>query len=197
MKALSIDKPLDSNLKPVKDSDGTLAALELSTGKVRVKDLDIAGSIVSHDLNDKLLLTPTQILNFGFNYGYTAGTKIYVPLNGYVFESSSLTARNEFSQIIAPFDGYLDRVVMRSEAIANSSIVGLHKSSNGTELPSTTASATVTIAMDAANTSYNFAFGQSASFSAGDILAISFTPYRDTNDTNGTAVFIYDRSEGL
>jgi len=197
MKALSIEKPLDSNLKPVKDSDGTLAALELSMDRVRVKDLDISGNIVSHDLNYKLESSATQVLNFGFNYSYTAGTKIYVPLNGYIFESNSLTGRNEYSQMIAPFDGYLDKVLMRSEAVANSSIVGLHKSSNGTELPSTTASATVTINMDAANTSYNFAFGRSASFSAGDILAISFDPYRDTNDTNGTAVFIYNRNEGL
>ena len=43
MKALSVDKPLDKHLKPVKDSDGTMSALELSTEKVRVKDLDILG----------------------------------------------------------------------------------------------------------------------------------------------------------
>lgn len=44
-KALSIDKPLDANLKPVKDLDGTISAIELSTGKVRVKDLDVLGDI--------------------------------------------------------------------------------------------------------------------------------------------------------
>ena len=42
-KDLSIDKPLDKHLKPVKDSDGTMSAMELSTEKVRVKDLDILG----------------------------------------------------------------------------------------------------------------------------------------------------------
>ena len=51
--------------------------------------------------------------------------------------------------------------------------------------------------MSAANTSYNFAFGASASFSAGDILAISFDPYADSNDTNGTAVFVFDTTSGV
>ena len=43
-KALSIDKPVDSNLKPVKDSDGTMTALEVSIDKVRVKDLEVLGT---------------------------------------------------------------------------------------------------------------------------------------------------------
>lgn len=42
-KALHIDKAVDSNLKPVKDSDGTLTALEVSTDKVRVKNLEVIG----------------------------------------------------------------------------------------------------------------------------------------------------------
>ena len=42
-KHLSIDNALDGNLKPVKDSDGTPCALELSTDKARVKSLEISG----------------------------------------------------------------------------------------------------------------------------------------------------------
>ena len=44
-KALSIDRAVDSNLKPVKDSDGTITALELSTDNVRVKNLEVLGDI--------------------------------------------------------------------------------------------------------------------------------------------------------
>ena len=40
---LSIDKAVDANLKPVKDSDGSLTALELSTDNVRVKNLEVLG----------------------------------------------------------------------------------------------------------------------------------------------------------
>ena len=37
-KSLSIDRAVDKHLKPVKDSDGTLTALEISTDDVRVKN---------------------------------------------------------------------------------------------------------------------------------------------------------------
>ena len=42
-KPLSIDKAVDGNLKPVKDSDGTLTALEISTDNVRIKNLEVLG----------------------------------------------------------------------------------------------------------------------------------------------------------
>ena len=42
-KHLSIDNALDGNLKPVKDSDGTPCALEISSDKARVKSLEISG----------------------------------------------------------------------------------------------------------------------------------------------------------
>ena len=45
-KALHIDKAVDSNLKPVKGSDGTVTALELSTDNVRVKNLEVLGDFV-------------------------------------------------------------------------------------------------------------------------------------------------------
>ena len=44
-KPLSIDKAVDGNLKPVKDSDGTVTALEVSTDTVRVKNLEVLGNI--------------------------------------------------------------------------------------------------------------------------------------------------------
>ena len=44
-KDLQIDRAVDGNLKPVKDSDGTLTALEKSTDKVRTKALDVIGDV--------------------------------------------------------------------------------------------------------------------------------------------------------
>jgi hypothetical protein len=44
-KALSIDRAVDSNLKPVKDSDGTITALEISTDNARIKNLEVLGDI--------------------------------------------------------------------------------------------------------------------------------------------------------
>ena len=45
MKILSVDNSVDSNLRPVKDSDGTLSSLEMATDKIRVKNLEIIGHI--------------------------------------------------------------------------------------------------------------------------------------------------------
>ena len=42
-KHMSVDKPIDSHLKPLKDADGTPCALELSTDKARVKSLEVLG----------------------------------------------------------------------------------------------------------------------------------------------------------
>jgi len=46
MKTLQVDKAVDGNLKPVKDTDGTLTALELSTDNVRVKNLEVLGDFI-------------------------------------------------------------------------------------------------------------------------------------------------------
>ena len=43
MKALRIDRAVDGNLKPVKDSDCTMTALEISTDNVRIKNLEVLG----------------------------------------------------------------------------------------------------------------------------------------------------------
>ena len=67
MKPLHTDKPLDTNLKPIKDSDGTLSALELSTANVRIKNLEVLGDIVI--LGDSTLSDNTNIA--GQILGYT------------------------------------------------------------------------------------------------------------------------------
>ena len=45
-KVLQVDRAVDGNLKPVKDTDGTVTALELSTDNVRVKNLEVLGDFV-------------------------------------------------------------------------------------------------------------------------------------------------------
>ena len=135
--------------------------------------------------------------NAGFNYGYGAGTKVYIPLSAVYFERNTTSAQNESVAFVPPYDGYLNQIIFRSEESCGSTVVGLHKSSTGTEVPNTTASNTVTVDMTTDDTSYKFSFGESASFSAGEILAISFDPTNDANDVVFTAEFILDSSSGL
>ena len=47
------------------------------------------------------------------------------------------------------------------------------------------------------DTPYKFDFLSSNTFSAGDIIAISFDPTNDANDTNFTVELILDSSSGL
>ena len=51
-KDLNIENPLDSHLKPVKDSDGTDSALEISTEDVRVKNLTVSGTTTGISASD-------------------------------------------------------------------------------------------------------------------------------------------------
>lgn len=88
-KALQIDKAVDGNLKPVKDTDGTVTALELSTDNVRVKNLEVLGDFVHQPeygfvrLNDD----GTQDANEN-NFGL--GSTVY----GDVVETVPLTSPN-------------------------------------------------------------------------------------------------------
>jgi len=48
------------------------------------------------------------------------------------------------------------------------------------------------------DTAYKFDFTSvNSSFDAGDIIAISFDPTNDANDTNATVVLIYDVTQGV
>ena len=138
-----------------------------------------------------------QLINAGFNYSSAGGTLVYIPLVGYIIEWTSQFSRNEYLSYVAPYDGYLNQVVFRSEEACGSTVVGFHKSSTGIEVPSSTPSATVTVDMAADDTSYKFAFSSSNTFSAGDIINISFDPTNDANDVVFTAEFILDSSSGL
>ena len=72
MKNLILDNPVDEHLKPVKDSDGISTSIELSTDKIRVKDLEVTGSTTGISASDdtKLTLaggTMTGNVDFGDN----------------------------------------------------------------------------------------------------------------------------------
>tara|TARA_R100000278_G_C5473060_1_gene165196 strand:- start:616 stop:1200 length:585 start_codon:yes stop_codon:yes gene_type:complete len=191
MKSLNLEKSVDSNLKPVKDLDGSLTGLELSTNKTRTKSLDVIG-----DLNVFGSITTStekhiSIINTGFYH--SASTQVYIPLNGYVFEQTTTSSRNEFVAMITPFSGRVLKVFARSEAATGTTTVRYHKSSDGTEVPNTTQSATVAVDMPADDTTAEFDFrDKNNTFDAGDIVAFSFEPTNPSYDTNVTVVLEYE-----
>jgi len=180
--------PLSSNLKPLKIG-GKTSPLEMSTAypdnsnKAKVKvdgDLEVTGSIVKQ---------PTiHILNGGT---YNNGTsKFYLPLVGYNLEQTSTTSRNEFVAMVSPYSGKLKKVVLRSEAASLTTVVGFHKSSTATEVPSAVSTEDITVEMAVDDTAYTADFTTSE-FIEGDILAISVTPEAAVYDLVWTAVFEY------
>ena len=180
--------PLSSNLKALKVG-GKASPLEMSipypddSNKAKVKvvgDLEVTGSITKQ---------PTiHILNGGT---YNNGTsKFYLPLVGYNLEQTSTTGRNEFVAMVAPYSGKLKKVVLRSEAASLTTVLGFHKSSTATEVPSAVSTEDITVEMAVDDTAYTADFTTSE-FIEGDILAISVTPEAAVYDLVWTAVFEY------
>jgi len=188
LKTLQIDKPVDGNLKPVKDSDGTLTSMEISADKIRVKNLDVIG-----DINGGFT-RQIHVINTGF---YGNASKMYIPLNGYIVEKTATSSSNEYVAMPSPYAGRVIKVVARSEAACGSTVVGFHKSSAGTEIPNSTASTTVTVDMAEDDIAYKFDFTSDNTFVAGDVLAISFDPTNDANDTIFAVEFILNSMAGL
>ena len=62
MKNLSTEHPIDKHLKPVKDSDGNNSSLEISTEKVRVKDLEVTGTTTGISASDDTKLPLSGVL---------------------------------------------------------------------------------------------------------------------------------------
>lgn len=95
------------------------------------------------------------------------------------------------NKFIAPVDGILQSVTIRSTTAANSTDIAFHKASDGTADLSTTPTETRNVSMSAANTSYTVQFS-SSSFSAGDILGISLNPAVGFGNVNITVVWLFD-----
>jgi len=189
-KDLQIDRAVDGNLKPVKDSDGTLTALEVSTDKVRTKALDVIGDVNVVGEVKASSQKHLHIINTGF-FGNDA--KQFIPLNGYVFEKTATSANNEFVAMPVPYNGRVIKVVVRCENRINGVVIGYHKSSEGTEVPNSTATSSVTESMTVDDTSVEFDFTNlDNTFVFGDIIAFSFDPELSSSDTNVVVVLEYE-----
>ena len=104
-KPLSIDKAVDGNLKPVKDSGGTLTALEVSTDDVRIKNVEILGdtklsSIKAGEFSldaggDITLTASSKVYIVGANLIIDAGNQLFLDAGSdtYIYEVSSDNVR--------------------------------------------------------------------------------------------------------
>ena len=181
--------PLSDNLQAIKVG-GEASVLQLSspiphtTNKGRVKvdgDLEVTGSILKQ---------PTlHILNGGtFN---SVTSLFYLPLVGYNVERTSTSNFNESIAYVAPYDGRVKKLVLRSEGRCLTTVAGFHKSSEDTEVPNSSATEEITVEMTKDDAAFTFDFTSISEFVAGEILAISVTPESAVNDLVWTLVLEY------
>lgn len=158
---------------------------------------NVKGRTIAEFKTDMSMHLLTDIKISGF---YTSSSsKQFVPVNGTLTETTGTSYNNDSIVFVAPYDGQLEQVVVRTGGVPGSTVVGLHKSSTGTENPNATASSSVTVNMSVDDTAYKFSFNPSNNtFSAGDVLAVSFDPTTAPNsDVNLTMIFVYDTTQGV
>ena len=90
-----------------------------------------------------------------------------------------------------PYDGRVKKLVLRSEGTPRSTVVGFHKSSDGTEVPNSTATEEITESMMIDDITTTFNFTSISEFVAGEIMAISVDPTMAVNDLVWTLVLEY------
>lgn len=124
-------------------------------------------------------------LKSGFNYAYTGGTLVYIPIGSAELarDASSPIGKSENIVWIAPFDGTLEKVQARSDSAGGSTVIGLHVSGSGVSTPTVVAQETKTVDMVLGRVTYNFTGWTTNTFDKGDIIMFSFDPTNDTNDT--------------
>ena len=120
MKSLTSDAQLDTNLIPIKSGE-ELSSLELSTkgNGARISgDLEVTGEVTAGSFANNDFY---HIMNSAFYASDANGD--YIPLNGSITEQGQTMNLNEYVAFVVPFDGELEFVLVRSEAICGSSVL--------------------------------------------------------------------------
>ena len=143
-------------------------------------DVVISGSLYSRQRDVKFSKYTATHSNLRFIRFNTSGV-------------SSGTGAGNNTVIVAPADGSLISLSIRTTSAAGSTSISFHKASDGQSLPINpwTATETEVVDISSANTTYQVTFS-SSTFSRGDILGISIDPTSDPNDVNVTTVWLYD-----
>jgi hypothetical protein len=163
-------------------SAGTITASGLALtggtpGTGRVLTSDASGNATWQDAAGSSAIT--EITRSRFQLTDLSGAYI---LNGQSLgENSDITDyRNHF---IAPFNGKLVKIVLKSEVAMGSTLLGMHINQN------TTALETKTVDIAAANTAYTFTFTSAAIFSAGDDIELFVDPTEFVASTSSKLSF--------
>ena len=128
---------------------------------------------------------------------YNTGTALmFFPLPGSedMRELINPLVAGERLSFLCPFDGSLETVWARSEYDAGSTIIGLHVATTAIEVPSATATQTVTVDMGIDDVSYEFDFAAvgTNTFSQGNIIMFTVDPTTQLGDCHFMIVLKFD-----
>jgi hypothetical protein len=114
-----------------------------------------------------------EIVNCGFND--TSTTKGLFPFGSAgIFDVSASSSLQEYSVIVAPYDGYVEYVILRCTGAAGTTAITFHKRAAGTAGVAATGNHSVNVSVSA-NTAVKAVFGSTnGAFSAGDIIATGY-----------------------
>ena len=147
------------------------------SGRIRgeqIKDDSITGT----DIDES-----TLVLTHFVQAKYTATSsdnKVYIRFQS----NGSNTSPGVNNKFLVPSNGTLKYVLIRSTLTPGSTVIGLHKSSDGTEDLNTTAVETQTIDLSTDDTVVKATFTSSATFSAHDIIGLSVNPTNNHGNVN-------------
>ena len=193
----------DARTISVKDGgiDSDALAADISVTSLTSTNVTASANISASGHISASNFISNQIRDVKFSgFFMSTANRVFIPINGSIGEVQNYSsAESDVLGFAAPYDGYLEKVVARvSDNDPGVAVVGLHKSADGTEYPNSDTSYTSTVTMTAEDTSFNFPFGVSSSFSAGEIIAMSFDPFNNpSGNVNMTMVFVYDITTGV
>ena len=124
-------------------------------------------------------------------YNYSGTDQRFIRFNS--TGVSSGTGGGVNAVIVAPADGSLLSVVIRTKNAGGNTSIAFHKASNSTPLPINPWAATETqvVNISAGSTTFQADF-TSSTFNLGDILGVSITPTSGLDDVNITTVWLFD-----
>jgi hypothetical protein len=166
------------------------------------EELDELRRFSNTELNHKN--SSKMILNCGW-YGGSNAVQ-YLPFGyGGTFESTSPNGYLEYGGFIAPCNGSVESVIIRSEQACGNSVVNVHRVYPDNEVanfnPGTGVSDVVNMQYDDRSYKFDSFDGQYSSnmnvFNAGDVIFISFDPTNASLDSIATMVLNLDWTNSL
>jgi len=158
------------------DTDTTLA--RVSAGVVSIEGVNIQKENAHH-----------HFIHAGFFMSFPYSR--YIPLNGSLNEQNTATSSPEYVNFTFPYDGFVKKMILRSETNMGSTNLKLYKGASGATVSTVLGNVTATVG---ASTAVLFDFSSvSSSYSKGDTMAIKVDPTEDPDGgQNITIELVFD-----